>query len=107
MSKITVIRLVIVISFLLAAPVAGAIECEEWQRLGPGKEARIRQMIDERLSSNQGGRYTSANRVSMRQCLNRFVPDIEAQFDGTCAEGMEASMNALDEIFDKYFLSCV
>lgn len=103
----SVFRLAIVLAFLLAAPVAGAIECDEWQGLGPDKEARIRQMIESHLSSNRGQQFTSENRVAMRQCLNRFVPDIAARFDGACDEGAGGGMNALDDIFDKYFLSCV
>ena len=93
---------------LIGAPPALAIECEDWERLGEGaKPARVEQLVEARLSSNRGRQYTSANRVAIRQCLERFVPDIVAQFDGACAEGIGASMNALDEIFDKYFLSCV
>ena len=67
----------------------------------------IRQMIDERASSKRGEQYTGANRASMRQCPNRLVPDMQARFDGACAERMEASMNVLDELFDKYFPRCV
>ncbi len=93
---------------LALAGSASAIECEEWTRLGPGdKPETVRQLIDARLASDVGQRYTSANRVAMRACAQRFVPRIVAEFDGACAEGISAGMNALDEIFDRYFLSCV
>jgi hypothetical protein len=42
----------------------------------------------------------------MRMCLERFAPEIRAQFDGACASDNRAP-DALDEIFDRYFLSCV
>ena len=74
--------------FLAAAPAARAIECEDWEHRGSGKQARVQQLIDERLASNKGQQYTSANRVSMRQCLARSEPQIVAQFDGICAEGI-------------------
>ncbi|MDJ0848960.1 MAG: hypothetical protein QNK04_11320 [Myxococcota bacterium] len=101
------LSLVLSLSLLAASGPALAIECEDWERLEGGKESRVERLIDARLQSNQGKKYTSANRVDIRSCAMRFVPDIVAQFDGACAQGMAASMNVLDEIFDKYFLSCV
>jgi len=83
-------------------------ECSEWVRLdAAGKAAEIDGRIEGHLNSNVGKRYTSENQVAMRQCLHRFVPDIRAQFDGACAEGRSGSSNELDQIFDRYFLSCV
>ena len=87
---------------------AGAIECKDWDRLPPEQKGpTVERLIDQRLNSNVAKRYTSANRVAIRKCAMRRVQDIQDEFDGTCAEGIEASMNALDEIFDRYFLSCV
>jgi hypothetical protein len=92
---------------LAAAPAGAGSECSEWVRLdNDGKVARIGAMIEGHLNSNVGKRYTSENRVAMRMCLERFAPEIRAQFDGACASDNRAP-DALDEIFDRYFLSCV
>jgi hypothetical protein len=93
---------------LLVASPATAIECDEWTRLAPAsKPGAIQQLIEARLSSDEAQRYTSANHVNIRACMQPQVPRLVAQFDGVCAEGMSASMDALDEVFDQYFLSCV
>ena len=39
--------------------------------------------------------------------MNEFREDIREQFDGVCAQGHSAAKNALDQVFDIYFLSCV
>ena len=93
---------------LVLASTASAIECQDWTRLaGASKAGVVRELIEERLASDVAQRYTSANRVAIRACLQPYVPRIVAEFDGICAEGMSAAMNALDEAFDGYFLSCV
>ena len=98
-----------VFGVLLAWPsLALAIECREWDALdGEGRSARIRAMIEGHLSSNVGKRYTSENQPAMRRCLERFVDEIADQFDGACAGGRSTAKNELDQIFDRYFLSCV
>jgi len=45
--------------------------------------------------------------VRMRQCLERNVSDMRAQFDGICAEGKRASMQALNDKFERYIWNCV
>lgn len=91
-----------------AAPAAADSECAEWIRLGPGeKSARIQAMIEGHLNSNVGKRYTSENTVAMRRCLNAFARQIEEEIDGECAKGNRAAMGAVDDLFDRYFLSCV
>lgn len=90
------------------AGAASAIECSEWQRLSPdAKKAQVEKSIEGHLTSNVGRKFTSENTPLMRRCLYEFVEDIVDQFDGECAEGRSAAKNALDQIFDKYFLSCV
>jgi hypothetical protein len=90
------------------AGAASAIECPEWKRLAPEqKSAQIEKTIEAHLTSNVGRKFTSENTVNMRRCLYEFVEDIADQFDGECAQGRSAAKNALDQIFDKYFLSCV
>ncbi len=89
-----------------AAAVAG--NCREWRRMDEAqKVAELDGMIEGHLNSNVGRKYTSENRVAMRRCLQGFAGEIREQIDGACAEGLRVEMNALDQIFDRYFLSCV
>ena len=88
------------------APAAGAIDCNGWQRLTEDQRiGKIESMIESHMNSNVGKKYTSENRPAMRRCLYDFVEEIREQFDGACSESAE--LNALDQIFDRYFLSCV
>jgi hypothetical protein len=87
---------------------AWAMECSGWQRLDDDQKlAAIERMIDGHLSSNVGRKYTSENTVAMRRCLEGFALRIRDDFDDACSKGMSTGKNALDDIFDRYFLSCV
>ncbi len=91
---------------LLAWP-AAAIECQEWLRFTmEEKPIVVENLIDERLASNEAKKYPHANLVTIRLCLQPYVSRIVAEFDGTCAEGISKGMGALNEVFDRYFLSC-
>jgi len=95
-------------TLLLVSAPATAIECDDWERVPPARQAEtVEGLIESRLSSDEAQSYTSANPVRIRACLRPRVAGIVAEFDGACAEGMGASMNALDEIFDQYFTSCI
>jgi hypothetical protein len=96
------------IPLCLAGPALAGSECADWVRLDDAeKSARIDAIIEGHLQSNVGKRYTSENTVAMRRCLRGHAPEIRAEFDGTCDQGRLVAMDALDEIFDRYFLSCV
>ena len=91
----------------IAAP-AGAMDCAGWRRLSHDqKSAKITSMIDGHLNSNVGKRYTSENTVRMRRCMVEFAEDIQEEFDGACSQGKSTEKNALDQLFDRYFLTCV
>ena len=93
---------------VLWAGVAAADECSSWMRLSEAeKVAKVEHMIEGHLTSNVGKRYTSENTVAMRRCLHGFVGDLRAEFDGACAPEVQSPMGIIDEIFDRYFLSCV
>lgn len=94
---------------MLAWPLAAtAVECQSWQRMDDDqKTATVQQMIDGHLDSDRGRSFTSENKVAMRRCLEAFRGQIVAEFDGACAEGLSASLDVLDQTFDRYFLSCV
>jgi hypothetical protein len=98
----------IVILGVLWSGVAVASDCSSWLRLSDdAKYAKIDRMIEGHLNSNVGKRYTSENAVAMRRCLNGYVEDLRAEFDGACDPGANSGMGVIDEIFDRYFLSCV
>ena len=87
---------------------AWAMECSDWGRLDDDQKlAAIERMIDGHLSSNVGRKFTSENTVAMRRCLEEFVLRIRDDFDDACSKGMSTGKSALDDIFDRYFLSCV
>ena len=69
-----------------------------------GKRALLEQRIDQVLSGNVAKQY-GVNKVNLRQCMERNIPSMRAQFDGICAEG--ASMQALNDQFDRYIWTCV
>ena len=99
---------VIVIVGVFWAAAAAADDCSNWMRLADdAKYAKIDRMIEGHLNSNVSKRYTSENTVAMRRCLQGYVEDLRAEFDGACEPSVESAMGVIDEIFDRYFLSCV
>jgi len=96
------------VALLFAGAASAGPDCANWVRLSDDqKRAKIDRMIDGHLGSDVGKRYTSENKVRMRRCLEGYVEDLYAEFDGACADGGQSPMDAIDEIFDRYFLSCV
>jgi hypothetical protein len=103
-------RHIIAIAFvgMLWAGAATADDCSNWMRLeDDAKYAKIDRMIEGHLNSNVGKRYTSENTVAMRRCLEGYAEDLRAEFDGACGPEVSSAMGIIDEIFDRYFLSCV
>jgi hypothetical protein len=87
---------------------AAAVECPEWRRLDAAQKSdKLDRMISGHLGSNVGKKFTSENPVLMRSCLEDFKQDLIDQFDGVCLDERGTPKDALDEIFDRYFLSCV
>jgi hypothetical protein len=87
---------------------AWAMECSDWGRLDDDqKTAAIERMIEGHLSSNVGRKFTSENTTAMRRCLEEFVPRIRDDFDDACSKGKRTGKSDLDDIFDRYLLSCV
>ena len=101
------ILLVVGAVVLLGSGSAWASECRDWGDLSVAqKGADIRDTIEGHLNSNVGKRYTSENVVDMRLCLERYVTELRLQFDAICVE-RNPPMDALDQLFDRYFLSCI
>jgi len=90
-----------------AAPASAFFECKTWLELDEaGKRELLERRIDQVLTGDVARQY-DVDKVRLRQCLERSVSDMRAQFDGICAEGERASMQALDEEFERYTWSCV
>ena len=85
---------------------AFAVDCAQWKRLDDDQRtASIERMIQGHVFSDKGTKYTSENRIAMKRCLEDFVSRIHDDFDETCSRS--ASRDAIDDVFDRYFLSCV
>jgi hypothetical protein len=98
------------IPLLLASPAVAAadLSCSEWRRLGPEqKAASVQGMIEGHLGSNAGKRFTSENKAAMRRCLSDFAPRIVDDMDDVCSDVRTAGPGAIDDVFDRYLLSCV
>ena len=94
---------------VLALPVAAGarLRCPDWKYMDPDqKVASVEAMIEGHLSNNKSKRYTSANRVAMRRCLEASVGRIIDDIDDECSSDQRSS-DPVDDIFDRYLLSCV
>jgi len=103
-------RAAILVGLLVLAwsPVALAGDCQYWNRLAPADRiSDVEGMINGHLESNTSRKYTSENKVMIRGCLRRFIPQIVEQIDQACADRPGASDDYVDDIFDKYLLSCI
>lgn len=87
---------------------AMAGDCPRWRRLDPAaKLADVDGMISGHLESNASKKYTSENKVVIRRCLKAFVPQIVEEIDQACLDRPGASAEFVDDIFDRYLLSCI
>jgi hypothetical protein len=57
--------------------------------------------------SNTSKKFTSENKAAIRRCLQRFAPQIVEEIDQACSDRPGASAEYVDDIFDRYFLSCI
>ena len=99
----------LVLLLVLALPAVGTarLRCPDWEKLGPAeKQEAIAGMIDGHLSSNKSQRYTHANRVSMRRCLEANLSRIVDDIDDACSRS-NRSQDPVDDTFDTYLLSCI
>jgi hypothetical protein len=96
----------LVFSLAFAAPASAFFKCKSWVKLDDaGKRKLLEQRIDQVLTGNAAQQY-GVDKVRMRQCRERNVSDMRAQFDGICAEGKRASLQALNDKFERYIWSC-
>jgi hypothetical protein len=99
------ILLGLALSLVFAAPASAFFKSKSWVNLDDaGKRALLEQRIDQVVSGNVAKQY-GVNKVNLRQCMERNISGMRDQFDGICAEG--ASMQALNDQFDRYIWTCV
>jgi hypothetical protein len=83
------------------------MRCPDWAKLGPDqKVASVEGMVEGHLSSNKSQRYTNANRISIRRCLEANLSRIVDDIDNECSRS-DRSQDPVDDTFDRYLLSCV
>ena len=103
-------RAMILIGLLVFAwsPSAMAVDCPGWRRLTPeARDSEIAGMISGHLNSHTSKKYTSENKVVIQRCLRQFAPQIVEQIDQACSDRPGANAEFVDDIFDRYFLSCI
>jgi len=101
-------RILVGVLLCAVARTAGATDCTSWRKIGPEvKIERVEGMISHHINSNVSKRYTSEHLGAMKACLRTFVGQIVDDFDGTCSERPGANAEVLDDVFDRYLLSCV
>jgi hypothetical protein len=104
--RASLLSLLIVLAW--TPPAAAAGDCRYWSRLDPEtRRTDVGGMITSHMTSNSSKRYTSANRVAIQRCLRGFVDQIVEDIDAACADRPDASAEYVDDIFDRYLLSCV
>lgn len=103
-------RTAILIGLLvLAWPLsATAIDCPGWRRLDlAAKNGEVGGMITGHLDSNASKKYTSENKVAIQRCLRNFASQIVEEIDQACTDRPGASAEFVDDIFDRFLLSCI
>ena len=104
------IALSLAVSFVLAWPCLATADmtCPEWKRLSyEQKAASVQGMIDGHLGSNAGKRFTNENKGAMRRCLKELSGRILDDINDVCSDAKTAGMGAVDDVFDRYLVSCV
>jgi len=87
---------------------AMAVDCPAWRRLTPeARSSEVGGMISGQLNSHASKKYTSESRVAIQRCLKQFVPQIVEEVDQACTDRPGANAEYVDDIFDRYFLSCI
>lgn len=98
----------LLLMFAGSLPATAASDCPAWLRLAPeARRGEVAGMISGHLGSNASKKYTSENKVVIRRCLGNFAPQIVEEIDQACADRPGASAEFIDDIFDRYFLSCI
>ena len=102
------VMLGLVLTLALAAPAGAFMHCRAWTHLDQGqKHDALLDEVERIVTSNDARKYGSINKVNVRQCLTRRVPEISDQMDGICADKKKASMQALNRELERYIWTCV
>lgn len=87
---------------------ATAIDCPGWRLLDlAARNGEVGGMISGHLNSNASKKYTSENKVVIQRCLKKFAPQIVEEIDQACTDRPGANAEYVDDLFDRYLLSCI
>jgi hypothetical protein len=90
------------------ASTAMATDCVRWRKLdADAKQSEVSGMIEDHLNSNTSKSYTSEHRVAFQRCLRGFLGQIVEELDEACTQRPGANAEYVDDVFDRYLLSCV
>ena len=105
--EMRILLLAMVLSLTFAAPASAWFKCKTWEKMDDeAKETMLEEKTEAALEGNVAKQY-QINRVNVRKCMRERIPDMRDQFDGICAEGKRASLQALNREFERYLFSCV
>jgi len=108
MRKILVAAAVLMVAGAAGVASADDPDCRSWRNHGTtGRQGLVQGMIDKHLRGSSGRQYTSENPAAMRRCLVAFRDQIVGQIDQFCADRPDANEERVDDIFDRFLLSCV
>ena len=97
--------IILLAALLLAAPIE-AVNCRQWDRMGPGQKAGTVDRMIQGAVSGSGGRQYHVDRGAIARCLERYARSIAYDFDGACADARTASSRELNRIFKNYIWTC-
>ena len=98
----------LLLAMALASPADAFTNCRTWTHLDAAqKHDYLHAEIERIVTSAEAKKYGSVNKVNMRKCLSRHVPEISDQFDGLCVDKKTASMQALNRELERYIWTCV
>jgi hypothetical protein len=102
-------EMILIVGLVLIWPAAAlAGDCPYWNRLAAADRITdIENMIDAHMTSNNSKKYTSVDKVAIRRCLREFIPRIVEEIDQACTDRPRGNAEFVDDIFDKFLLSCV
>ena len=96
------------LAVVLVAPASASFKCKTWQKLEPEQQREaLLERIEQAVTSNDAKKYGSINKVQVRRCMERRIPELRDQFDGICMDAKSASLQALEREFERHIWTCV
>ena len=97
---------VALVALAVASP-AHAVNCRAWMRMGDDQRAATVDRMTQRVVTSHAAQQYSVSKSRVARCLEGYGYDIQDDFDDACSDRSTASMQALNNIFNKYTWTCV